>query len=91
LSNISGKKPTRSDLITYAKREGLDCKCEGYKNFISDVEQNASQVNDEIIKPLEDLIIYAGLMLMKSIEGFMAADPSQEAQRALANLDDAIV
>lgn len=91
LSNVSGKKPTRSDLVTYAKREGLDCKCEGYRNFISDVEQNAGQINDEIIKPLEDLIIYAGLMLMKNIEGFMAADPSQEAQKALANLDDAIV
>lgn len=26
LSNVSGRKPTRSDLATYAKREGLDTK-----------------------------------------------------------------
>lgn len=90
LSNVSGKKPTRSDLVTFAKREGLDCKCEQYRNFISDVERNADATNDEIIKPLEDLIIYAGIQLMKSIEGFMAADPSKEAQKALASLDGTI-
>jgi len=76
LSNVSGKKPTRSDLVTFAKREGIDCKGDAYKNFISDVEDNAAAANDEIIKPLEDLIIYAGIQLMKCIEGFMAADPS---------------
>ena len=36
------------------------------------------------------MIIYAGLQLMKCIEGFMAADPSKEAQKALANLDGAV-
>ena len=61
LSNVSGKKPTRSDLVTFAKREGLDCKSDSYKSFISDVEDNAVAANDEIIKPLEDLIIYAGI------------------------------
>lgn len=90
LSNVSGKKPTRSDLVTFAKREGIDCKSEPYKNFISDVEDNAATANDEIIKPLEDLIIYAGIQLMKCIEGFMAADPSQEAKKALASLDGTI-
>lgn len=90
LSNVSGKKPTRSDLLTFAKREGLDCKSDSYKSFISDVEENAAAANDEIIKPLEDLIIYAGIQLMKCIEGFMAADPSQEAKKALASLDGTI-
>lgn len=90
LSNVSGKKPTRSDLVTFAKREGLDCKSDSYKSFISDVEDNAAAANDEIIKPLEDLIIYAGIQLMKCIEGFMAADPSQEAKKALASLDGTI-
>lgn len=90
LSNVSGKKPTRSDLVTFAKREGIDCKGDAYKNFISDVEDNAVAANDEIIKPLEDLIIYAGIQLMKCIEGFMAADPSQEAKKALASLDGTV-
>ena len=90
LSNVSGKKPTRSDLLTFAKREGLDCKSDSYKSFISDVEENAAAANDEIIKPLEELIIYAGIQLMKCIEGFMAADPSQEAKKALASLDGTI-
>lgn len=90
LSNVSGKKPTRSDLVTYAKREGLDTKSQEYRDFVMDVESSAAETNDQIVKPLEDLIIYAGFQLMKSIEGFMAADPSKEAQRAFADLDSAI-
>ena len=90
LSNVSGKKPTRSDLVTFAKREGLDSKSDSYREFIDDVEGCAAETNDEIIKPIEDLIIYAGLQLMKCIEGFMAADPSKEAQKALASLDSTI-
>jgi len=46
LSNVSGRKPTRSDLATYAKREGLDCKSDAYKSFISDVESTAAETND---------------------------------------------
>lgn len=90
LSNVSGKKPSRSDLVTFAKCEGLDCKSDSYKSFISDVEENAATANDEIIKPLEDLIIYAGIQLMRCIEGFMAVDPRQEAKKALASLDGTI-
>lgn len=91
LSNVSGKKPTRSDLATFAKREGIDCKCQEYRDFIGDVESSSNETNDQIIKPIEDLIIFAGVQLMKIIEGFMAADPSKEAQKSLRTLDSTIM
>lgn len=91
LSNVSGKKPTRSDLATFAKREGIDCKCQEYKDFIGDVEGSSNETNDQIVKPIEDLIIYAGMQLMKIIEGFMAADPSKAAQKALGTLDSTVM
>lgn len=46
LSNVSGKKPTRSDLVTFAKREGLDSKSDSYREFINDVEGCAGETND---------------------------------------------
>lgn len=90
LSNISGRKPTKQDLVTYAKREGVDCKCQQYKDLINDLQTNAQTTNDEIIKPIENLIAYAALQLMKNIEGYMSLDPSATAGKALATLDDAI-
>lgn len=91
LSNISGRKPTRSDLVTYAKREGVNCKCQEYKDFIQDLEQNCEQTNSDIIKPIEQLIAYAALMLMKNVEGYMTIDPSSPAARTLATIDDAVI
>ena len=87
LSNVSGRKPTKSDLLTFAKREGIDCKCDEYKSFIDDLEQHAEQTNTDIVRPIENLIAYAALMLMKDVEGYMAADPSPKAKKALAQLD----
>ena len=90
LSNVSGRKPTKSDLLTFAKREGIDCKCDAYKSFIDDLEQHAEQTNTDIVRPIENLIAYAALMLMKDVEGYMAADPSPKAKKALAQLDQDI-
>ena len=90
LSNVSGRKPTKQDLVTYAKREGIDCKCQQYKDLLNDLQSNAQTTNDEIIRPIENLIAYAALQLMKNIEGYMSIDPSATAGKALATIDDAI-
>ena len=90
LSNVSGRKPTKSDLLTFAKREGINCKCDEYKRFIDDLEQHAEQTNTDIVRPIENLIAYAALMLMKDVEGYMAADPSPKAKKALQQLNQDI-
>lgn len=91
LSKVSGKKPTKPDLVTYAKCDGVDYRTDAYKAFLSELEDNADATNTEIIRPVEDLIVYAGLCLMKNLVGFMAADPSKTAKKILAQVDDTIM
>ena len=77
--------------MTYAKCDGVNCRSPEYKAFIDELENNADQTNFDIMRPIEDLIIYAGVTLMKNVAGFMSLDPSMTAKRALTKLDDAIM
>lgn len=90
LSQISGQKPTKADLATYAKCDGVDTRSDSYREFLADLEDHAEETNAEIIRPVEDLIIYAGMTLMKNVIGFMSADPSKTAKKFLADLEDSI-
>lgn len=90
LSQVSGQKPTKSDLVTYAKCDGVNTRCDQYKAFLTDLEEHADETNGEIIRPIEDLIIYAGMTLMKNVMGFMSVDPSKTAKKFLADLTDSI-
>ena len=90
LSNVSGRKPTKSDLMTFAKRSGIDCKSEEYKKLIDDLEANAEQTNTDIVRPLENLIAYAALMLIRNVEGYMYADRSNIAKKTLSQLDTSL-
>lgn len=87
LSNVSKRRPTKADLATFAKREGLDVKSEAYKNFINELDSTLDDANAVIIKPLEDLVIKAGLMLMKNLVGYVSADPQKSAKKLAAELD----
>ena len=44
VSRLSGTsmRPTKSDLVTFAKREGIDCKSDAYKQFLDDIENTVS-------------------------------------------------
>lgn len=90
LSQISGQKPTKSDLVTYAKCDGVNTHTDAYKAFLADLEEHAEETNEDIIRPIEDLIIYAGMTLMKNVVGFMSIDPSKTAKKFLADLQDSI-
>jgi len=90
LSQISGKKPTKSDLATYAKCDGVNTRSDQYRAFLADLEEHADETNGDIIRPIEDLIIYAGMTLMKNVMGFMSVDPSKTAKKFLADLTDSI-
>ena len=37
----AGLRPTKSDLVTFAKREGVDFKSDAYKQFLEDLEATA--------------------------------------------------
>jgi len=90
LSNVSGRRPTKTDLITYAKKDGIDYKAQNYRDMMAYLEETAAETNAEIIKPVERLCIKAGVSLIKNLQGFMAADPSKTAQKMLSELDQAV-
>lgn len=89
VSRMSGTKmkPTKSDLVTFAKREGLNCGSDEYKNFISDIESDGKEKSAEIIQPIEDLIYYAVCMAMNNILGYLAIDPNVKTQKFLDGID----
>ncbi len=87
LSGTSSSRPTKSDLVTFAKREGIDCHSDEYKNFLSDIEGNAQKTNQEIISPIENLMYYIVSMALKNIMIYMSLDPSQKTQKVLSGLD----
>lgn len=90
LSRVSGQKPTKSDLATYAKCDGVNTRDPRYKEFLQDLEDNAEAENQEIIRPVESLLAYACMTIMKNAMGFMSCDPSRAAKKILADLEDSV-
>lgn len=90
LSKLSKRRPTKSDLAAFAKKEGIDVKGEQYNNFIKEIDSTIDDANQVIIKPLEDLVIKAGLLLMKNLVGFISADPKKSSKKLAGELDSAI-
>ena len=90
ISNLSKRSVTKSDLNAYAKAEGLDIKSQEFKDFVNLVDQTKDEANQYAIAPLEDLVIYAGLLLMKNLVGYISADPKKTSKRLAVELDSAI-
>lgn len=89
VARLSGAKlrPTKSDLVCFAKREGLNCNSDEYKSFLSDIEANANEMSSEIVAPIENVIWYAIAMALKNILGYMAIDPNAKTQKFLDGID----
>lgn len=87
ISNVSGKRPTKSDINTYAKQEELNVKDQAYKDFINKLDEDAPDINSRIIQPIEDLTIKAGIMLIQQLQGYIALDPSNAAKKLSQDLD----
>ena len=81
LSGTSALRPTKSDLATFAKREGIDIKSDDYKAFLDDIEQNAERTNSDIMLPIENAIYYAVSNAANIILGYAALDPNPKAKK----------
>lgn len=90
MSNISKSNVTKSDLATYAKQESIDIKDQKYKDFVNQVDATKDEANQYVIKPIEDLVIGAGLLLMKNLVGYVSADPKASAKKLAIELQFAI-
>lgn len=83
LSGVCSMKPTKSDLATFAKREGIDVKSSEYKDFLSDIENDATQTRQSILLPVESIVYTAILAFADYIVGYASLDPSITAQKFL--------
>ena len=72
-------RPTKSDLATFAKREGVNCKSDEYKDFLDDIEQSASEICREVICPLESVLYYAVAKAAQCMMCMLALDPNPKA------------
>lgn len=90
MSNISKKNVTKNDLAVYAKAEGINTKDQAFKDFINLVDATKDEANQVVIKPLEDLVISAGLLLMKNLVGYISADPKKSAKKLADELNSTI-
>lgn len=90
ISNISKRRPNKNDLAAFAKREGIDVKDQKYKDFINAFDESLDEANQIIIKPLEDLVIQAGLLIMKNLMGYISADPNKATKSLEKELETTI-
>ena len=90
LSKTAKLIPTKSDLVTFAKREGINCNSQQYKDFIDDIEQQATSLNDDIVQPIQKIIFYGICNALNTILGFLAFDPDIDARKLAENLSKKI-
>lgn len=90
LNYMSRKRPTKSDVCTFAKKAGINIYSEEYKNVINTLESQREEMNDEIMKPVESLVSKAGSLLLKNVTGFISADPAKTSQKLALELESTI-
>lgn len=87
---FSGRRPTKSDICTFAKRAGVNVHSEEYRNVMETLDSKRDVINEEIMRPVESLVMKAGTLLLKNLSGFMSADPSKTSQKLVTELENTI-
>lgn len=90
LSTVSKRAITKSEITELAKKEKIDPASEQFKTFLKQLESTMADANQQVIKPLEDVVIYAGLRLMKNLVGYISANPKETAKKMADEVDQAI-
>ena len=92
-NRLAYTSPTKVPLATIsqiAKDHGVDSTSKELKALVKTAEEQAPDVNQEIILPIETLVVDAGLQLMKNLIGFVSTDRSKSAEILHADLEKAI-
>ena len=90
LSYIFTRKPNKGDLLAYAKHDGIDIKNQALREMIEWLDDHSEEINAQIIKPVERLVLKAGVLVMKCFLGLVAADPCKTSQKLVGDLDETI-
>ena len=90
LNVMSRKRPTKSDICTFAKRAGVNVRSDEFRKVMETLEGQKDEMNEEIIRPVENLVSKAGSLLLKNVTGFISADPSKTSQKLALELESTI-
>ena len=88
LNSFSKAKPTKKEINDLAKSEGIG-QAEA-KAFSDELIATVSNVQPIVIKPVEDIVIYAGIKLMKCLSGYVSADPRATSKKMSEDVEAAI-
>lgn len=80
LAYTSQTKVPLSTISNIAKEHGVDSTSSKLKELVKTAEEQAPDVNQAIILPIETLVVDAGLQLMKNLIGFVSTDRSKSAE-----------
>lgn len=80
LAYTSQTKVPLSTISNIAKEHGVDSTSSKLKELVKTAEEQAPDVNQSIILPIETLVVDAGLQLMKNLIGFISTDRSKSAE-----------
>lgn len=90
VGRFSGRRPTKSDICTFAKRAGVDVHGDDFRKVMETLETQGDMINDEIMRPVENLVMKAGDLMLKNLSGYMSADPSKTSQKLVTELENTI-
>lgn len=79
-------RPTKSDLATFAKREGINVNSDNYKNFLDDIETISTNLSKEIIMPIDSILYYAISVIAKNIAAMISIDPNPKTKSFLSKI-----
>lgn len=89
-SPISIKRPTKNDLIPFAKAENIDPKSPNYKEFLNTLATLDKSVINESLMSVEKVVAKAGALLISNLTGFVSTDRSHSAQQLADELTSTI-
>ena len=90
LNNASRRRPTKADIGCFAKRDGINVHGDDYLKTIQYLDETRDEMNEEIMRPIETIVMKAGNLLLKNLSGFMAADPQKTSQKLVQKLEETI-
>lgn len=90
LSYVSHKRPTKADLMCFAKRDGINVRSPEYKDLLERLHSTSDSINENIMRPIESLVLKASNLLFKNMIGFMSVDPNRNSQKIVHELEETI-
>lgn len=79
-------RPTKSDLMTYAKRDGIDCKGDDFKDFLNSIDAGSDSLSRKTIAPLQKILLYVISKTIDIVLGYLQLSTDPKVKKILNQL-----